>query len=213
MINTERIEICGLNILLHPHKALYIPEESTLVVSDLHLGKIEHFRKNGLAVPLGTTQKTIIRLHQLIEHFEPLRVVFLGDLFHSEYNRAIDEFKYYLEEMKHINYILVKGNHDILHDDTYTTLNIYGVNALDIGQLVLTHEAVTIDGKYNIHGHVHPAVRMKSKSRQQTTLSCFIFSEKYAVMPAFGQFTGKFIVKPKQGDTVFVVFNDAIMKV
>lgn len=213
MISIERIEICGLDILLHPYKALYIPEKSTLVVSDLHLGKIEHFRKNGLAIPLGTTQKTIIRLHQLIEHFEPHRVVFLGDLFHSEYNRAIEEFKYYLKEMKDINFVLVKGNHDILQDETYSSLGIEGVRALDIDKLVFTHDAEIIDGKYNIHGHIHPAVRMKSKSRQQTILSCFIFSEKYAIMPAFGQFTGKFIIKPKQGDMVFVVFGDAIMKV
>ena len=213
MEGTESICISGLNIILHHEKAMFIPQESLLIISDLHLGKIEHFRKNGVALPTGNTEKTIKRLDKLILQFSPKKILFLGDLFHSDYNSAIEYFYNYISGLGDTTMILAKGNHDILTSDVYTSLGIQCVDTYKLEDIIFSHEPLEAAIGYNIYGHIHPAVKMKSVAKQKATLSCFLFTDSQAIMPAFGQFTGKFIIRPKQGDTVFVVFDDNIMKV
>ena len=41
-------------LFLFPEKVIYWPGRSTIIVSDLHLGKSGHLRKNGIPVPAGT---------------------------------------------------------------------------------------------------------------------------------------------------------------
>ena len=41
------------------------------ILSDLHLGKTAHFRKNGIAfLPNGVIEKDLENLQKLIEHYE-----------------------------------------------------------------------------------------------------------------------------------------------
>ncbi len=54
-------------------------------------------------------------------------------------------------------------------------------------------------------GHVHPGVRLQGKGKQSLSLPCFHFTEKQCIMPAFGEFTGKFIIKPNGKDRVYVI--------
>ncbi len=46
-----RIDLAGTSLQLLPQKALFLPEESILVLGDLHLGKAMHFRKAGIIIP------------------------------------------------------------------------------------------------------------------------------------------------------------------
>ena len=45
------IEINNHNFILHPSGAIFWLEKKTLFLADVHLGKVAHFRKNGIAVP------------------------------------------------------------------------------------------------------------------------------------------------------------------
>ena len=45
------IKIEGQTLKLFSEKAICWVEEKTLIISDLHLGKIAHFRKEGIAIP------------------------------------------------------------------------------------------------------------------------------------------------------------------
>ena len=45
------IEIYNHNFILHPSGAIFWLEKKTLFLADVHLGKVAHFRKNGIAVP------------------------------------------------------------------------------------------------------------------------------------------------------------------
>ena len=47
----KRIQINKNHFDLHPSGALYWEEKKTLMLADVHLGKVAHFRKNGIAVP------------------------------------------------------------------------------------------------------------------------------------------------------------------
>src|SRR5205085_1014523 len=63
--------------------ALYWPDESVLVVADLHLEKGSSYAKRGVLLPPYDTAATLARLAQLIVRYAPRRVVALGDSFHD----------------------------------------------------------------------------------------------------------------------------------
>lgn len=74
------------NLILHPKKAIFWEEERALIISDLHIGKVGHFRKAGIAIPKLMEQEELALLSDLIHEFKPSKLIFLGDLFHSDMN-------------------------------------------------------------------------------------------------------------------------------
>src|SRR5216110_651844 len=63
--------------------ALYWPEESLLVVADLHLEKGSSFARRGRLLPPYDTTETLARLARVIARYAPRTVVALGDSFHD----------------------------------------------------------------------------------------------------------------------------------
>ena len=59
--------------MLHPFGSLYWKDKNILLISDLHLGKISHFRKNGLAIPNSAIPKNFENGSVVVEN-EPLKV-------------------------------------------------------------------------------------------------------------------------------------------
>ena len=79
-----------------PQKLMLLPEHKTLVIADWHLGKIEHFRKNGAFLPQVTSQKEYRLIQEFINQFNLKRIILLGDLFHSELNTDWFDFVEFL---------------------------------------------------------------------------------------------------------------------
>jgi DNA ligase-associated metallophosphoesterase len=204
----------GEELLLLPAKAIYFPRYQTLLVSDTHLGKGAHFRKAGIPVPQASAQEDLACLSDLIAQFKPQQLIFLEDLFHSDMNNDWDWFSLWREMHHSINILLVKGNHDILPFIFYQDLKITVVNEMDLGNFKLMHDLPKKEEeRYVISGHIHPGVRLQGKAKQQITVPCFYFGEKYAIIPAFGKFTGKAILKIKSTDKVFAVAGKKILVV
>jgi metallophosphoesterase superfamily enzyme len=74
------------------------------------------------------------------------------------------------------------------------------------------HQAQHLSGSYVLGGHLHPAVLLTGAGRQRERLPCFFFGCRYAVLPAFGGFTGHFAVRPKKGDRVFVIADNQVIE-
>ena len=189
-------------------------EENALLLSDVHLGKVSHFRKAGIALPVHAEHENLERLSTLILNNSVDRVIILGDLFHSVYNNAWLLFERFLSHFKTIQFDLVMGNHDILESNNYQmdNLNILGEH-LQMGPFFLTHHPTDNDRLYNICGHIHPAVYLRGQARQGMKLPCFYFSENQAILPAFGSFTGSAKVKPTEKDDIFAIADRTIFKV
>lgn len=206
-------KIAGETMQLLSEKAIYLPDHDMLIVSDLHFGKIEHFRKNGIGLPAKAARKDIDKLRKLIIALDSKDVVFLGDLFHSDYNNAWPVFRNMMEQFPNKTFHLVLGNHDILDKSLYIGMEL--TYQMVINDLILTHEPqeVIIDGKYNLCGHIHPGVRLKGKSKQTLRIPCFYFGKHTGILPSFGTFTGTHIIKPMKDDQVFVVQDDVVMQV
>ncbi len=103
-------------IWLSPERCMFWENQQTLILSDMHIGKTAHFRKAGIAVPQQVFQEDLHRLFQQIHFFSPQRIIVTGDLFHSEANLEHDWFSNWRRELDGIDFILVKGNHEILRN-------------------------------------------------------------------------------------------------
>lgn len=208
--------LSGFDIQLLPQKALLLTRDNVLVVSDLHLGKIEHFRASGIGLPSGATEQTLVILDQLVKQFMPSKVIFLGDLFHSRKNSAYTLFEDWRLLYSDLDMILVNGNHDIMSNRDYLELGLEVHFEFQIGSLWFTHEPQTItqeETRFNLAGHIHPGIRLKGKGKQSLTLPCFWFGDRQGLMPAFGRFTGKHIIDIHENNAIFAIANDQIVKI
>ena len=70
----------------------------------------------------------------------------------------------------------------------------------------------TEEDKFYFCGHIHPGISIYSGSRQSVHLPCFYFTKQYAVLPAFGKFTGTYTIKPKRGENVYAIIPPNIQK-
>ncbi len=199
------------NLILLSQKAIFWQEERALIVADVHLGKVGHFRKAGIAIPKLMEQEDLASLSDLATEFLPKKIIFLGDLFHSDMNNDWDWLVLWRDLFPEIEMILVKGNHDILHDKYYHASGFIVMDELLLGDFLFSHQPVNHDEHYVISGHIHPGVRLHGKGRQTVTLPCFYFGEKQAILPAFGKFTGNVALKYKNEDKIFGILKHKVL--
>ncbi len=210
-----RIEFLGETLLLWPHKAMYWPKEKALLLADLHLGKVNHFRKSGIPVPTKANDKNMEALITLLQETKPDRVICMGDLFHSHYNPEWEVLGEVVKHFGHITFELVVGNHDILSAYQYERNKLIRCDTLYLSPFCITHhppEKPDAD-YYHLSGHVHPGVVLRGKGKQAITLPCFYFGEQQGLLPAFGTFTGLARIKPKKNDRIFVIVENNVIDV
>lgn len=201
---------------LLPEKAIYWDERKTLIITDLHIGKSGHFRKAGIAAPSNINAKNLERLAKLIQKHTPSRLLILGDLFHSKANREWLEFEEWRENFHELDIQLVTGNHDLLHQSFYESANITVYKTLEIGSFLFVHDpdkTIETGAKViTVAGHIHPGISIKGKGRQSLRFPCFLFSNERILLPAFGEFTGLYTIKPEEGEQVFAIVEGSIIE-
>ncbi|NND14970.1 MAG: ligase-associated DNA damage response endonuclease PdeM, partial [Eudoraea sp.] len=185
----KHITLRGQTFALHSSGVIYWQAKDMLLISDVHLGKITHFRKHGSAVPLNAIHGNFRLLNTAVERFNPKTICFLGDLFHSYKNSEWEYFESWVINTG-IVCLLISGNHDILPESLFEKLNMEVWPELVIDDFLLTHHPTERTPYFNISGHIHPAVRLKGTARQSLRLPCFFRSGDQLIMPAFGEFTG-----------------------
>ncbi len=212
--------ICkGQQFWLSAERALYWEAQKALVIADLHLGKTGHFRKSGIAVPQQIYTDDLHRLLALVQYFKPKQMIVVGDLFHSVANKELDLFRRWRDSFAAVEVVLIKGNHDILHQQWYNEAGIETKHsALALPPFLFVHDDkdannLATDALYSISGHIHPGIIMKGLGKQSLRFPCFYFGQQNAVLPAFGGFTGLHIIKHQPADQVFAVINQTVVQV
>lgn len=207
------------NFLLHSSRLIFWEDENAIILSDMHFGKVSHFRKHGIALPTDIIKEDIQRLFEAIQFFKPRKIIIVGDLFHSVANNEHELFSRWRNDLAEVEFILIKGNHDIVSNAWYEDANILVVNDfLKVGDFIFVHQKEDYKillkaNEYLICGHVHPAIILKGLGKQSLKFNCFFFAKNYLLLPAFGKFTGNFIIEPKKTDIVFAIVNDSVIKI
>ncbi len=182
-----------------------------ILLADVHLGKSAHFRKHGMAVPSQADDNEYDKLNAVIAQFQPSRIWFLGDLFHSYQNAEWHFFEQWVR-MQTIEIVLVMGNHDVISRNHFEMLGVKTVDELQMGSVLLTHHPVEQQGVFNIAGHIHPAVKLTGVGRQRMKMPCYFCTEFGMILPAYGDFTGTYALKPKKGNRIFVCVEDQVLE-
>lgn len=210
------VEILQEEFVMLPQKALWWKARNILLLADMHLGKINHFRKAGIPVPVKANTKNWETLIELVQRTKPERLICVGDLFHSHYNADWESAGVFTKTFPQVSFELVTGNHDILSDHQYRRNNIVvHQEIVQIDSFTLSHFPVEVipEGKYVLSGHLHPGVQLVGKGRQSMMLPCFYFGEQQGYLPAFGIFTGMARIRPKENDRIFAVAENSIVNV
>jgi DNA ligase-associated metallophosphoesterase len=210
--------LLGQDLLLLPQKAIFWKQQKTLIAADVHLGKVGHFRKAGIAVPRAMEQDDLGVLSDLIFEHKPERIIFLGDFFHSDMNADWDWFRLWRQQFSKLEIVLVRGNHDIIHDRHYEALNIALHHELPAGPFLMLHHPLTeaalkVAAGYVFCGHIHPGVSLSGRGRQHVTLPCFAFGSKQVILPSFGKFTGKVAIRHADTDHIFGVLTNKVIPI
>lgn len=207
-----KIIIHNQDFILHQSGAVFWEEKKILLISDVHLGKVAHFRKHGIGIPNDAIFENFTRLNTVLELFSPEGIIFLGDLFHSKINKEWDFFVEWTKQHSQ-KIILVEGNHDIISKQYYDDLNIEIYNELTIDDFLLTHHPTEKEGFFNFCGHIHPGIKLKGLGRQFLSLSCFFRKPNQLIFPAFGEFTGNFYLIPTENDKAYAITKEGIIEV
>jgi DNA ligase-associated metallophosphoesterase len=211
MNREEELLIHAEKIVLLGSGGIFLPDTSSLLIADLHIGKAAHFRKAGVPIPASSSRADFQRLRDLIVSTKPKECIFLGDLGHSDYNKEWETFLVLRAEFPSLKFILIRGNHDSASDAFYQSQGIDEIHfQLRRSTFLLTHEPQEVEGYYNLAGHLHPAVSLKGAGRQKLVLPCFLFADKYGVLPAFTRFSGKYVIKPEEGQLVYAIVEGKI---
>ena len=209
---TQTLQILDHTFILHPTAALFWKEQAALLISDVHLGKIAHFRKYGAAIPQKALYKNYEILDTAIAHFKPEKLFFLGDLFHSSLNKEWPIFEEWVKATP-LEIVLIAGNHDIISPLKYEAIGINVVTEHVAAPFFLTHHPEEREGFFNFSGHIHPAIRLKGSGRQSLKLPCFFKNKKQMILPAFGEFTGTHVLKPSSKNEVFAITENEVILV
>ncbi len=214
--DTISISVGGQPLCLLPEKAGFLPQTSTLLIADAHIGKALSFRKLGVPVPHGTTAETLALLSALVDRWSAKRIVFLGDFLHSARSHGpttMNTLSMWREAHAALELTLVRGNHDDHAGDPPAHLGIEAVNEpLMHGDLALCHHPVARAPAYVLSGHLHPGVNLSGRANDRVRLPCFWFGANVGVLPAFGAFTGLHTIRAATDDRVFVAADGRVIE-
>lgn len=180
-------------------KALYLPDEEALLVSDVHLGKAETFQALGIPIPNRLNEENLDRLRSLCQQTQPQKLFILGDLFHSRKSlvpEVLIAWDTFLKEIA-AKTVLIVGNHDRrLVSDLPPFAMDCSADAVALGPFLLSHEPEIGHGaRLNVCGHIHPVVKLRSRT-DSLRLPCFFveYDQRRLTLPSFGEFTGGYEV-------------------
>ena len=208
------------HLWLHASRYIFWEEQKAIILSDVHFGKTGHFRKHGIAVPQTIFKEELQRLLAILTFHKAAQVIVVGDLFHSHANKEMDLFLKWRADLNTVDFHLIKGNHDILKPEFYQSANIIVQDSFILHPFGFIHDYSDIQtdnertkDAYFFSGHIHPGILIKGGSKQNLRLPCFYFTENYAVLPAFSEFTGLATIQPKKKDTVFAIIDNSVLQI
>jgi len=207
-IATKNINIQNEVFTLTNQRALFWKKEKALILSDLHIGKTAHFRKNGIALSDQVFDNDLQRLSVLIEYFKPEKFIVVGDLLHAGDNSGVDKFCEWKSHFSNLDFPLIEGNHDRISKKLEAKLCLnFRDEFLEINDFIFVHDFEKEQSKFQITGHIHPGFMINSAVKK-IKLPCFVISENQLLLPAFSEFTGLDTKNlPKKGR--FYVFTDS----
>lgn len=184
-----RLPIAGAVLVADPSGALVWPEQSVLVVADLHLEKGSSLARRGTLLPPYDTRTTLTRLEAVLARWTPRRVISLGDGFHDDRASArlcADDLRRLRRLIAAHDWLWLAGNHDPAPPQG---LGGRVASAVEMAGITFRHRPAAAPGRDEVAGHLHPSASLTVRGRKLTR-RCFVADQRRLLLPAFGSYTG-----------------------
>lgn len=180
----------------HASGGLWLEEERTLLLADLHLGYGWAQRRRGQLGPLAD-QETSARLAVVMEEMKPEQLVLLGDIIHAP-KPAPEERDWIRATLDGLaartRLICLRGNHDRDVEgvppieypllEGWASEQMTGLRAIHGDRLPVALK----QGERLIVGHHHPAIAIEDASGARRRVPAFLIAGAIVVLPAFSPF-------------------------
>jgi DNA ligase-associated metallophosphoesterase len=187
-----QISFFGQTLTLLSDRALLWHERNALLLSDPHFGKGNVFRRQGLAVPRGSTRHDLERVAALVDEWRPKHWWILGDFVHAP-PRPDEPWLEYFDEWRkqhaELEVTVVAGNHDRGWRPPSEWHIDWRNKPWQVDNLVLDHEPDPHPAGPVIAGHLHPVLKLKD-GRLTLRVPIFLQHPDGLILPSFGSFTG-----------------------
>ena len=190
--------IKGEKFVFDKSGSIFLENLNTLIFSDLHLGKGLSFANLGNLIPPFDLDETLLNLKNIIEKYNPKRLISLGDSFHENKSIQKMERKYVniINNLFHkINITWIEGNHD---SNLLFKEKIQGnfKNFYKLKNFKFVHSKSEIDelNIFEFSGHYHPKITLKFNGLNYS-YKCFILTDSFCILPSFGTYTGGLDIK------------------
>ncbi len=175
-------------------RALYWERENALLLADLHLEKASFYARHGQMLPPYDSRETLERVASAIRQSGARRVFTLGDNFHDD--EGVARLEPHAAGMldaltRAVDWVWITGNHDS-QMEAAAGGNLAG--ELEVGGLLLRHQARAGETRPELSGHFHPKLKVKARGRSITRPCAVLASspdrDDRMILPAFGALTG-----------------------
>ncbi len=182
---SQPVSVCGRQLIADNSGALYWPSQSTLLVADLHVQNAP--AEHGAPMP-SATRRTLTRLAEVMDRYEPARVIALGDGAHTDAPARMSaedlEVLRILQEDR--EWVWVTRHHDA---ESAPQIGGRACREIEISGIALRPEPAASWTTHEIGAHMRPAARL-SMYGYSIRRACFVGNGRRLVMPAFGAPTG-----------------------
>jgi uncharacterized protein len=193
-MNHARVQLAP-GLVADVRRALWLEEERTLVVADLHLGYAWAHRHGGQLLPLSVEEDTADRLAELQRDYRPREIILLGDVVHRTVPVPALEsiLRDVIQRLSLDSAVtVVRGNHDGQLDQLLVKVGslVKVIAESRIGKYLLIHgdqPAELQQQEFVIMGHEHPAFWLDDGVASGAKCPCFLMSENVLVLPAFSR--------------------------
>ena len=183
------LSFAGHDFFAEPQGALWWPARQALLVADLHLEKASWFARLGQFLPPYDSHATLTALAAAVAQTGAARLYCLGDSFHDRFGceRLPASARDLLTDLTaRLDWTWIVGNHDPgFADQCGGKL----ADEVELGGIILRHEAVRGEPRPEMSGHYHPKFRVHLRGRL-VSRRCFVVSPTKLILPAFGSLTG-----------------------
>ncbi|MEO5719339.1 MAG: metallophosphoesterase [Chthoniobacterales bacterium] len=174
------------NIFLDGRLALFHAGESWLAVADLHFGYELSQRAAGRLMPLWGMTSIEERLVELLDEYQPRRLLIVGDLVHDRAS-GVAAAELLARLRTRCEVIALAGNHD-----RHAAHPIEFAPRWETPEFVFQHGHCAADepGRIQIIGHHHPAANLGDGAGLRLKFPAFVQQDRCWILPAFSPWAG-----------------------
>jgi metallophosphoesterase superfamily enzyme len=157
------------------------------------------------------------------------QLIVLGDFLHARESANADTlhaFTRWRETNRALSIVVVEGNHD-RHAGTAALAAQWGIEMRAephwVKPFAFRHEACSravatgadfdpAESQYEFAGHVHPCTVLSGRV-DRLRVPCYVLGPAAGLLPAFGAFTGGYVVSPSSDQAIYAIAGERVLKV